>query len=187
MLPARYSAGPPNKAMAAGNSRCPPGCAMVISSATAHTTMPATMGMWKYVYTARAIRPGSAEPRDLAAAALGTDVEVDPPHGDAAEECHQERADRRRRSPAAPRPSRPVTRMDSPSAIMTNSAQRSAMCAPSTFQSAVLRAPEPRHEVAHERPADFERERHHPQPPRARTLPRCRPRSRTRPTPRARW
>ena len=37
----------------------------------------------------------------------------------------------------------PVTRMDSPSAIMTNSAQRSAMCAPSTFQSVVFERPMP--------------------------------------------
>ena len=41
----------------------------------------------------------------------------------------------------------PVTRMDSPSAMMTNSAQRSAMCAPSTFQSAVLERSQPRHVV----------------------------------------
>ena len=59
---------------------------MVISSATAHTTMPATMGMWKYVYTLRATRPVSAALRDLAAAALRADVEVDPPHRHGADE-----------------------------------------------------------------------------------------------------
>src|ERR1043165_6602532 len=84
MFPSRYNAGPPNRHAASAKSRCPSGCAMVISSATALTTMPATMGMWKYVYTARATRPGSVEP------AIRADVEVDPPHGDAAEECDQE-------------------------------------------------------------------------------------------------
>ncbi len=37
----------------------------------------------------------------------------------------------------------PVTRIDSPSAMITNSAQRSAMCALSTFQSAVVERPSP--------------------------------------------
>ena len=37
----------------------------------------------------------------------------------------------------------PVTRMDSPSAMMTNNAQRSAMCAPSTRQSVVPERPRP--------------------------------------------
>src|SRR4030095_5338289 len=47
----------------------------------------------------------------------------------------------------------PVTRIDSPSAMITNSAQRSAMCAPSTFQSVVLDASSPGTEKYGYRPA----------------------------------
>ena len=66
---------------------------MVISSATAHDHDAGDdRDVEIRVHGAR-ISPRIRRAGDLAAAALGADVEVDPPHRHAAEERHQERAD----------------------------------------------------------------------------------------------
>jgi hypothetical protein len=56
---------------------------------------------------------------------------------------HQFVADRREDDAGDDAAVAPVMRIDSPSAMMTNKLQRSAMCAPSTFQSAVVERPRP--------------------------------------------
>ena len=74
---------------------------------------------------------------------LGADVEIDPPHR---RRCRRRPSRRPPRSPAIHGSSAnvaPVTRIDSPSAMMTNSPQRSAMWPPSTSQSAVVERPSP--------------------------------------------
>ena len=57
----------------------------------------------------------------------------------------------------------PVTRIDSPSAMMMNRPQRSAICAPSTSQSAVVERPRPGVQKPSDRRHIFDGERQRPE------------------------
>mgnify|MGYP003694722299 CR=1 FL=1 len=97
------------------------------------------------------IRPNGAI---CVTAAFGADVEVDPPHRDALPTNGAPRTRRRHwRSLAARRQWFPVTRMDSPGAMITNSALRSAMCARHRRASPRCRSARARHvEIPRVRP-----------------------------------
>jgi hypothetical protein len=98
---------------------------------------------------------------DLTAAALGADVEIDPPHCHAAEKCHEKSGDgrvrRRHGGGRRPRHEDGFTERD-------DDEQRAAFGHVSAIDFPVggIRAAETRHEIPDDWPADLERERHDP-------------------------
>ena len=102
--------------------------------------------------------PGIGRPRQLRRGLVGGGREVDPPHRDAAESATANAATVAGVHRARPNVA-PVTRMDSPSAMITNSPHRSAKWCAETRQSAMRDVPRSGRPVPPPRRPELEEER----------------------------